>query len=382
MRRASVQTDNLQMNKIPDKPVVAGFGEIMLRLTPDGFLRLSQALPGSLRATFGGGEANVCASIARFGMGARYLTAVPENPVADAMLRELRGIGVDVSRVLRSKSGRLGVYFTETGSNQRGSSVVYDRAHSVIAETPASSYDFGAMLDGVTWLHLSGITPSISRQACEANLALARAAAGRGVSISVDLNFRKKLWRWEPGTEPRALAARCMEPVTALADLVIGNEEDAKDVFGIEAAGSSIEKGELSLDGYKDVAAALSARFPKAKYVAITLRESRSATWNGWGAMLYDCATKTAHFAPLAPDGSYRPWEIRAIVDRIGGGDSFSGGLVWALNTPEWADPAKAISFAVAASCLKHTIYGDYNDVSVAEVAALAAGNASGRVSR
>lgn len=367
------------MNK---QPLVAGFGEIMLRLTPDGFLRIGQALPGSLRATFGGGEANVCASIARFGMGARYLTAVPSNAVADAMITELRGIGVDVSRILRTPGGRLGVYFTETGTNQRGSTVLYDRAHSVISETPASSYDFDAMLEGVTWLHLSGITPAISRQACEANLALAKAAVAKGIEISLDLNFRKKLWRWEEGTEPRALAARCMEPLAALADVLIGNEEDAKDVFGIEASGSSIEKGELSLDGYRGVAAALSAKFPKARHVAITLRESHSATWNGWGAMLYDAAAKVAHFAPTAPDGSYRPWEIRAIVDRIGGGDSFSGGLIYALNTPEWADPEKAISFAVAASCLKHTIYGDYNAVSVAEVAALAAGNASGRVSR
>ncbi len=365
-----------------DKPLVAGFGEIMLRLTPEGFSRLNQALPGSLRATFGGGEANVCASIARFGMASRYLTAVPSNAVADSMLAELRGIGVDVSRVLRTAGGRLGVYFTETGANQRGSTVLYDRAHSVISETSADAYDFDSMLEGVTCLHLSGITPSISRQACEANLALAKAAVSRGAAISLDLNFRKKLWRWEPGVEPRALAARCMEPLAALADVLIGNEEDAKDVFGIEAAGSSIEKGELSLDGYKDVAAALSAKFPKAKYIAITLRESHSATWNGWGAMLYDTAAKVAHFAPVGPDGAYRPWEIRAIVDRIGGGDSFSGGLLYALNTPEWSEPSKAISFAVAASCLKHTIYGDYNDVSVAEVAALAAGNASGRVSR
>ncbi len=363
------------------KPLIAGFGEVMLRLSPEGFYRLGQSLPGTLRASFGGGEANVCVDLARLGLDARYLTALPRNPVADALVAELRGIGVDTARILRTDGGRVGVYFAETGADQRGSAVVYDRAHSSLAETPASAYDFDAMLDGVTWLHLSGITPAVSREACEANLALARAAAAKRISISLDLNFRKKLWRWEPGTEPRALAGREMAKVAALADVLIGNEEDAKDVFGIEAAGSSIEAGRLSLDGYRDVAAALTARFPKARHVAITLRESKSASWNNWGAMLYD-VTAAAHFAPLAPDGSYRPYEIRHIVDRIGGGDSFAAGLIYALNTPAWSDPARAVAFAVAASCLKHSIPGDYNAVSAAEVEALARGNASGRVSR
>ena len=367
------------MNSVP---LIAGFGEIMLRLTPEGFLRLNQAVPGSLRATFGGGEANVCASIARFGMAARYLTALPKNAITDSFMAEMRGLGVDTSRILLSDSGRFGVYFTETGANQRGSTVLYDRANSTVATTPAAAYDIASMLEGVTWLHLSGITPAISREACEANLAIAKAAAAQGVKISLDLNFRKKLWRWEPGTKPRDLAERCMGELAPLADVLIGNEEDAKDVFGIEAEGSSIEAGELSRDGYVSVAKALAARFPKAGLVAITLRESHSATWNGWGAMLYDARNAAAHFAPLAPDGSYRPYEIRAIVDRIGGGDSFSGGLIYALNTPEWQEPSKALAFAVAASCLKHTIYGDYNNVSVQEVAALVKGNASGRVSR
>jgi len=368
------------MNASPK--LVAGFGEIMLRLSPEGFLRINQSLPGTLRATFGGGEANVCASVAQLGLPARYLTALPKNPIADAFVREMRGIGVDPSRILRTDGGRVGVYFTETGANQRGSTVIYDRAHSAIAEAPASAYDFDAMLEGVTWLHLTGITPALSRNACEANLALAKAAAAKGITISLDLNFRKKLWKWEPGTDQRALAGRCMGELAPLADLLIGNEEDAKDVFGIEAADSSIEDGSLSLKGYEGVAAALGGRFPKAKFVAVTLRESRSATWNGWGAMLYDTAARKAHFAPLAPDGTYRPYEIRAIVDRIGGGDSFSGGLIFALNTPEWAAPEKAVAFAVAASCLKHSISGDYNYVTRAEVESLAGGNAAGRVSR
>lgn len=363
-------------------PLISGFGEVMLRLSPEGFMRLNQALPGTLRATFGGGEANVCVSVARFGMASRYLTALPTNPVADALVAELRGIGVDTSHILRTDSGRVGIYFAETGANQRGSSVVYDRTHSAIASTPPSAYDFDAMLDGITWLHLSGITPALSREACEANLALAHAAAAKGITISLDLNFRKKLWRWEPGMQPRELAGRHMGELAALADLLIGNEEDAKDVFGIEAEGSSIENGSLSLDGYRGVAKALAGRFPKTRYVAITLRESHSATWNGWGAMLYDVVADKAFFAPLAPDGTYKPYDIRSIVDRIGGGDAFCAGLIYALNTEGWTEPAKALSFAVAASCLKHSINGDYNDVTVGEVEALARGNASGRVSR
>lgn len=364
------------------KITVAGFGEIMLRLSPEGFNRFGQALPGSLKASFGGAEANLCASLAQLGASSRFLTALPENPVAAALEAELRGLGVDVSRILHRKDSRLGIFYSETGANQRPSLVIYDRAHSAIAETPASAYDFDSMLDGVSWLHLSGITPSLSRNAAEANQALAEKAAEKGIGISLDLNFRKKLWRWEEGTEPKALARRTMERLAPLADLIIGNEEDAKDVFGLEAENSDIESGKLSLDGYRSVAEKISRRFPKARHIATTLRESRSATWNGWGAMLYDTATGQAHFAPLAPDGSYSPYEIRAIVDRVGGGDSFSAGLIYALNSEEWSAPEKAVAFAAAASCLKHSIPGDFNRVSEAEVAALAKGNASGRISR
>ena len=363
-------------------PLIAGFGEIMLRLSPDGKLRLTQVLPGSLRATFGGGEANVCVSIARLGMGSRFLTALPKNPIADSLITELRGIGVDTTRILRTDGGRVGIYYAETGANQRGSSVVYDRAGSSAALTPADAYDFDAMLEGVTWLHLSGITPAISAEACAANQALAEQAAAKGIKISLDLNFRKKLWKWQPGTEPRALAREHMTRLAALADVLIGNEEDASDVFGIKAEGTSVESGTINSAAYTDVARKLHAAFPKAAYVAITLRESHSADFNGWGAMLYDTAADTAHLAPLTPAGEYRPYEIRNIVDRIGGGDSFSGGLIFALNSEQWCAPAHAIAFAVAASCLKHSIYGDYNNVTEAEVAALVGGNASGRVSR
>ncbi len=363
-------------------PVIAAFGEIMVRLCPPGKLRFGQVFPGNIEATFGGGEANVCVSLATLGMQSRYLTVLPDNPIARACLAQLRGIGVDVSRASVVKSGRMGIYFAEQGASVRGSNVVYDRDHSAIAEHPASAYDFDAMIAGCTHLHLTGITPSLSRDAFEATLALARAADKAGVTISIDLNYRKKLWNWEPGTDKKALAGRCMQEIVSLATIIIGNEEDAQDVFGISARNSSIEGGKLDLGGYTEVAAQLSARFPKAKFVAITLRESISADHNNWGAMLYDCAAKKAHFAPLDSNGNHAPYEIRDIVDRFGGGDSFCAGLIFALNTPEFAEPATAVRFATAASALKHTIPGDYNFSTLSEVKALMAGNTSGRVKR
>lgn len=358
----------------------AGFGEIMLRLCPPGKHRFAQTLPGTLDATFGGGEANVCFSIARLGGRSRYLTALPRNPITAALAADLAAGGVDVSRITWSKEGRLGVYYAEHGSNMRGSNVVYDRDGSSVALLAPAAYDFGAMLEGVGHLHLTGITPSLSRNAFETTLALARAAAARGVSISVDLNYRKKLWNWEPGTPKNVLAGRCMEPIVALADVIVGNEEDASDVFGISAKDTDIYGGRLNAGGYAAVAAALAERFPKARKVAITLRESVSADHNNWGGMLYDCAGKKPYFAPLGPDGAYAPYEIRNIVDRFGGGDSFCAGLLFAETLSD--DPQRQIAVAVAASALKHTIPGDFNYSSLDEVMALVGGNASGRVKR
>ena len=360
---------------------IAGFGEVMLRLCPEGKKRFAQILPGSLEATFGGGEANVCASIAMLGGNSRYLTALPDNPIARAFAAELRSFGCDTGAIHFDKRGRMGVYFAEHGSNMRGSNVVYDREGSTISLLPPSAYDFRAMLEGVTHLHLSGITPSLTANAYESTLAIAETAADMGITISVDLNYRKKLWNWEEGTPKKELACRCMSKIVPLADIIIGNEEDASDVFGISASNTAIEKGQLNINGYQEVAARLSARFPKAKFVAVTLRESISADHNNWGGMLYDCSAKKAHFAPLS-DGAYSPYEIRNIVDRFGGGDSFCAGLLFALNTEELSDPAEAIRFAVAASALKHTISGDYNYSSRIEVENLMKGSASGRVQR
>ncbi len=362
--------------------MIAGFGEVMLRLAPAGVKRFKQALPGALEATYGGGEANVCASLAMFGLQSCYLTALPANPIADACLQQLRGIGVNVDRVLLRKNGRMGVYYAEHGAVQRGSNVIYDREHSVIAEAKPADYDFVAMLENIRHLHVTGITPALSSNAYETMLALLAAAEKMGVTVSCDLNFRKKLWNWEPGTAPRELAKRCMTEIVRYADVIIGNEEDAFDVFGIAAEDSSIEEGELNLSGYTEVARALAKKFPKAKRIAITLRESYSANHNNWGGMLYDVATDKAFFAPLAKDGTYSPYEIRNIVDRFGGGDSFCAGLIYALHSKDYAAPETAIRFAVAASCLKHSISGDYNYSTVAEVVALMGGNASGRVAR
>ena len=362
--------------------LVAGFGEVMLRLCPEGKKRFAQVLPGELQATYGGGEANVCASFAMLGGKSRYLTALPENPVSAGFARQLAGMGCDTGKILYSKKGRMGIYFAEHGSNMRGSNVVYDREGSTISLLGPEEYDFDSMLENVTHLHLSGITPSLTKNAFLSTLAVAEKAAEKGITISVDLNYRKKLWNWEEGTPKNVLANRCMSKIVPLADIIIGNEEDASDVFGIKASGSSIESGVLNIAGYQEVAALLSAKFPKAKFVAVTLRESISADHNNWGGMLYDCKAKKAFFAPLAEDGTYAPYQIRDIVDRFGGGDSFCAGLLFALNTEELSSPENAICFAVAASALKHTISGDYNFSSRKEVENLMKGSASGRVQR
>ncbi len=361
---------------------VAGFGEVMLRLCPPGRKRFAQAMPGQLEATFGGGEANVCASLAMLGENARYLTALPANPVAEAFAAQLRGLKVDVEQIHYEKTGRMGVYYAEHGAAQRGSNVIYDREGSVISQLGPEAYDFDAMLADVGHLHITGITPALSENAFRTTLALAKKASERGITISCDLNFRKKLWKWRPGTPARELAGECMGKIVPFVDWIICNEEDASDVFGIASEKSSVESGKIDRAGYVEVARRLLQRFPRASRVAITLRESYSANHNNWGAMLFDRAADHAFFAPLNAAGEYTPYEIRNIVDRFGGGDSSGAGLIYALRSAEYSDPQTAIRFAAAASCLKHTIPGDYNYVSRAEVVALMNGGGSGRVMR
>lgn len=358
------------------------FGEIMMRVAPPGQLRFRQAMPGSVDITFAGAEANVCASLAMFGANCRYLTALPKNPIADSVVAVMRQLGVDTSAILRRDSGRLGVYFVETGANQRSSTVVYDRDHSAISLAAPAEYDFAAALEGAAWVHITGITPSLSENGFLATLELVRLAKERRLGVSCDLNFRNKLWRWRPGFGAKQLAHECMSQILPHVDLVIANEEDAADVLGIHAEGTAVEHGRIHARAYHRVAQQIAERFPNLSQVAITLRESISADHNNWGAMLLDVPADRALFAPLDEQGEYRPYEIRHIVDRVGAGDAFGAGLLYALHSQEFAAPEKALHFAVAASCLKHSIKGDFNYVSKDEVASLVAGMASGRVRR
>lgn len=358
------------------------FGEVMLRLAPEEFLRMAQVIPGRLEATFGGGEVNVAVSVALQGGTAAFATVLPDNVLTDAFEQELRKLKVDAGLVRRAKSGRFGVYFVETGANQRAGTVTYDRDQSCLAITPAAEYDWGRILDGATWFHITGITPALSAASAEAALAAVRVAKERGITVSCDLNFRKKLWRWKPGVAPVDLARETMRSLVPSVDLVIANEEDAEMCLGIGASQSDVEAGELSLDGYGRVAREIVRQFRNVKSVAITLRESLSASHNNWGALLYDAGTDRVHFAPTDQAGQYNPYAITNIVDRVGAGDSFAGGLIFALNTAGLSEPATAIRYAAAASCLKHSIKGDFNYATRDEIEGLMKGGGSGRVQR
>ena len=336
------------------------FGEIMLRLSPPGFERLLQS--PTLGATFGGGEANVAVSLAQFGCDSWYVTRVPAHAIGDAAVRALRTEGVNVEHVIRGGS-RLGIYFAETGASQRPSTVIYDRAHSAISELQPGSVPWHDVFDGAAWFHWTGITPALSRSAAECTREAIETARRAGARVSVDLNYRKKLWS---ETEAR----QTMRPLMPLVDLIIANEEDLQSVLGIDVPHADVTGASLQIDGYR-IAAERVAREFGVKQVAVTLRESLSASDNAWSAVLYDAATATLHQS--------QRYSMR-IVDRIGGGDSFAAGLIFRLVMG--ADAATALRFAVAASALKHTIPGDFNHVSVDEVERLAAGDASGRVQR
>lgn len=352
----------------------------MCRLASPGNLRLRQTR--ELEATYAGAEASVAASICNFGGSARYVTALPKHALAEATMDTLRAVGIDTRFVLRTDSGRLGLYFLETGANQRPSNVIYDRADSAIACTPADRYDWDAVFDGAQWLHLSGITPALSKIAAEAIPVAAQRAKAAGLQVSIDLNFRKKLWQWDPPKPSRELAEETMRTILPFVDVVIANEEDCSDVLSIHAADTDVHAGTLNTARYPDVARQVVAQFPNIRKVAITLRESLSATHNNWGAMLYDAELDLPFFAPLDADGEYKSYQIKNIVDRVGGGDAFAGGLIFALTTPELSEPQTAVKYAVAASCLKHSIKGDFNFSTRAEVETLMGGSASGRVVR
>lgn len=337
---------------------VITFGEIMLRLAPEGYYRFLQA--DKYGATYGGGEANVAVSLAGFGIDCAFVTKLPNNDIAEGAVRALRAAGVDTSLITRG-GDRIGIYFLEKGASQRPSKVIYDRAHSAIAEAVPADFDWQKIFDGADWFHVTGITPALSDNAAEITLAAAAAAKKAGLKVSCDLNYRKKLWS-------REKARRVMTELMKYVDIVIANEEDASDVFGITAPGD-VTKGEVSGKGYVAVAKELISRFGL-EYAAITLRGSISASDNRWSAVLVSKDSEV-----------YAAKEyVVHIVDRVGGGDSFGAGLIYGLNN--FDDLQQAVEFATAASCLKQTIEGDFNMVTVDEVTRLAAGDGSGRISR
>ena len=336
------------------------FGEIMLRLCAPYHERFFQS--NMMEATFGGGEANVAVSLANYGLDAQYLTVLPENPLGDACVAELRRFGVDVSKIQRGK-GRMGIYFLEPGANQLPSKVIYDRADSAIALAKPGDIDWDKVFADRDWFHISGITPAISASAMELSLESVKAAKQHGVTVSCDLNFRKNLWKY--GKK----ASEVMREMAKYVDVAIANEEDVQKSLEI-TIDVDVESGELDREKYKALGDKVLVEYPNMKMIAITLRESHSADWNGWAACLND----REHFYVS------KKYEIRDIIDRVGGGDSFAGGLLYGLTT--YQDNQKALEFAVGASCLKHSIIGDFNRVGVADVEKLIAGDGSGRVQR
>ena len=342
-------------------PSVATFGEIMLRLSPPGFERFLQS--PHFVATFGGGEANVAVAVAQLGGDSRFITVLPEkNAVGDALIGEMRRFGVETRHIVRGP-GRMGVYYVEAGANQRPSTVLYDRSGSAIAIAKRGAIQWKQAFDGVTWFHITGITPAISEPAAELAMEALQTAKELGIQTSCDLNYRKNLWKWGKA------ASEVMPQLAKLTDVCIANEEDCQKALSIHVD-IDVESGNLEREKYSELAERVLATYPHMKMIAITLRESKSASHNGWSACLHNRSEFLLS----------RRYEITHIVDRVGGGDSFAGGLIYALSRSE--GPAEALEFAVAASALKHSIPGDFNRFTAEEVFALVKGGGSGRVQR
>lgn len=341
---------------------VITFGEVMLRLATPGFERFGQS--PALSATFGGGEANVAVSLAAFGIPAVFVTRLPGNDIAGACLAQLQGLGVDCSHVLRGGE-RIGIYFLEAGAVQRPSRVIYDRSHSAVSELRPGMIDWEKVFGDATWFHVTGITPALSQGAADTCLEALQIARAKGLTVSVDLNYRKNLWKYGKA------ATEVMPAIVESCDVVVGNEEDAQMALGIVPAGVDVTEGRVDAEAYRSVAAQIRQRFPRCRTVAFTLRGSVSASHNTWSGVLFDETGMVT--APT--------YDINPIVDRIGAGDAFAAGIIYGLMNH--ADkPETALRFAVASSCLKHSIPGDYNRVSVAEVMNLMKGDGSGRVVR
>jgi 2-dehydro-3-deoxygluconokinase len=351
---------------------IVTFGEIMLRLAPPGYQRFTQA--HTFEAIYGGGEANVAVSLANYGESVEFVTRLPKNELGDACQASLRGLGVGTSHVARGGE-RIGIYFLENGAAQRASKVIYDRAGSSFATIQPGTINWKSVFDGADWFHWTGITPAVSQGAAEVCREAILAARELGVIVSTDLNFRAKLWKWGK------TAGEVMADLVGMCDVALGNEEDAEKVFGIRAPESDISAGKVDADHYRFVCEQLAERFPSLKTISITLRGSLSASHNSWSGVLWNAGPAAL---PGGGKGQFfcaPTYDILPIVDRVGGGDSFMGGLIYALRKYP-ADPQKALNFAAAAACLKHSIIGDFNAVSVAEVETLMQGDASGRVSR
>lgn len=341
---------------------VVTFGEIMLRLATPGYLRFDQV--DNFSATYGGGEANVAVSLANYGIEADFITRLPKNDIGIACMKDLRKNGVGIGNILWGGE-RLGIYFLESGAVSRGSKVVYDRAHSSVSEVAEGMFDWDRIFEGATWFHWTGITPAISEGAAKVCIEAIKKANEKGITVSCDLNYRKNLWKWGK------TAGEVMPEMVAGCDIVLGNEEDAEKVLGIKPEGVDVKAGHVDAAAYESVSKQIMHKFPRCKKVITTLRGSINANHNSWSGVLWD--GKTLIEAPT--------YQITHIVDRVGGGDSFIGGLIYGLLT--WPEhDGKALRFAVAASCLKHTIYGDFNRVSSDEVLKLMEGDASGRVAR
>ena len=339
---------------------IVTFGELMLRLQPFNYERFVQAQ--QVEFTFGGGEANVAVSLANYGMDASFVTKLPAHAIGQAAVNSLRRYGVDTTKIVRG-GDRVGIYYNEKGASQRGSVCIYDRANSAISQATTADFDWDTIFEGVDWFHFTGITPALGANVVEICREACKAAKAKGIKISCDLNYRGKLWT-------RAQAREAMTDLCQYVDVCISNEEDAKDVFGIEAEATDIYGGTLNHEGYKSVAKQLADKF-NFEMVAITLRESHSAFDNGWSAMLHNVANDEYCFS--------KKYDLH-IIDRVGGGDSFGGGLIYSVLSGK--NTQEAVEFAVAASALKHSIGGDYNMVTVAEVEKLAGGDGSGRIQR
>lgn len=346
---------------------IVTFGEIMVRLATPGLKRIQQAMPGSLNVTFAGAEASVASSVAYLGGDAAFVTALPEHAIADACIASLHSIGVKTRNIVRTPQGRLGLYFFEAGANHRPGNVIYDREGSSVAITPADAYDWNSIFDGAEWFELSGITPAISRNAAQvASVALSEAER-RSVKVAVDMNYRSKLWRWDDSSAPRELATRTMSNLLKSADLFIGAREDAEALLGT-AEGQPLE----------DLMRQITQQFPRVSQVAMTVRKSTSATHNHFGGILFQKATDEFYHSP--ENGAL--YSITNIVDRLGAGDAFTAGLLYAQTIPELSNPHSAIAFATAAGCLAHSIEGDINFSSREEIEALMKGNISGGLKR